>query len=289
MVILDVKGASIRTLSADVIMYMKKANETNNQHYPLGMKRVFVVNSPFWLAGVWSKMKELVPSSVQVDFLAADMSALKEYIDQDQIPSEYGGESQYCLFEHPYEVGLNELVANLENKENALPRYRNEVDDVELALPTVSPSIPVRRRIHSIDSMPVRRRIHSVDRKTRLGQHSRGRDLYNANKTMGDQGDVFTIVSIIHCVWSAVQGAIESSIPLWILSPTTVGGLGYSPSRSGVTMFCACLVLLWVLRKEPSRLVSRIPSKGPLRALRIGAGSESVLLGLLVYVSRSTL
>jgi hypothetical protein len=283
--VLDVKGARLSTLSTDVLMYMKRADDTNAQHFPLGMKRVFVVNSPFWLAGVWSKMKNLFPT-VQVDFLAGDMNALKEYIDSDQIPPEYGGESPYCLFEHPYEIGLTELVENLENKENASPRktrrsevVREKADDVELALPTLAPS-PT--------SIPVRRRIHSAERKPRLG-HSRGRDLYNANKSMGDQGEVFAIVSIIHCVWSAVQGAIESSIPLWILSPTSVGGLGYSPSRSGVTMFCACLVLLWILRKKPSRLVSRIPSKGPLRALRIGAGSESVLLGLLVYVSRSTL
>lgn len=281
MVVMDVKGAGLSHLSGDVLRYLKTAGDTNSKHYPLTMKRAFVVNSPFWLAGVWSKLKGILPESVQVEFLSSDMTPLREYIDEDQIPPEYGGTSQYALGKHPFEVDLEKMVEENLNKteEQCSPKRTDPIEkqrDEERALPL----------LHSPASNPIRRRLYSNDRASRA--RSRSTDSYNANKGVGSHKQVFVIVSFFYCTWSAIQGAIEASIPLWILSPATVGGLGYSPSRSGVTMFCACLALLWVLRTKPSRLVSRIPSKGPLRALRIGAGSESALLGLMVFVSNST-
>ena len=288
MVVMDVKGAGLSHLSGDVLRYLKTAGDTNSKHYPLTMKRAFVVNSPFWLAGAWSKMKGILPESVQVEFLSSNMTNLKDYIDEDQIPPEYGGASPYNLGEHPYEIELEQLVEANKNapidEEQALdlatPKRkspRERVVDVERALPLIQ-SPPSGHQM--------RRRVYSSDRTSRL--QSLGVGSYNANKDMHGHQEVFIIVSAFYCMWSVIQGAIEALIPLWILSPTIVGGLGYSPSRSGVTMFCACLALLWALRTKPSRLVSRIPSKGPLRALRIGAGAESALLGLLVCVSTST-
>jgi len=48
-------------------------------------------------------IKGIVPSSNALE-------AMRKYIDDDQIPPEYGGSSPYAFREHPYEVGLNDLV-----------------------------------------------------------------------------------------------------------------------------------------------------------------------------------
>jgi len=112
---------------------------------------------------------------------------------------------------------------------------------------------------------------------SKLRQHASGSEL-----------DTVVIISVINALFSAVQGALEISLPLWILSPVLHGGLGYSPSRSGVSMFCASLVVLWTMRFRASRLVSQIPNKAPMRALRISFGSESVLLALLTLISAKT-
>jgi hypothetical protein len=292
MVVLDIKGAGLGLLSGDVIKYLKEAGDTNSQHYPLSMKRAFVINAPFFVAGAWSGLKNsIVPASVQVDLLSESkyLNALREYIDDDQIPPEYGGSSPYKLGEHPYEVEFEKLASdNMKiNEENVSgratcvspqpPRTTIRVDtDVERGYPLSSPPV-------SSSNSQFRRRLPSVDKVSRsvLRGSSHG-----SIKTIAG-ADVIFLVSVVHCIWSALQGAIETTIPLWMLSSSSLGGLGYSPSRSGITMFVSCLILLWVLRTRPSRLVSRIPCKAPLRALRIGAGSEAALLGILAFVAKS--
>lgn len=51
MVVMDVKGAGLSHLSGEVVMYLKQAGDINSAHYPLSIKRAFLVNSPFWLSG----------------------------------------------------------------------------------------------------------------------------------------------------------------------------------------------------------------------------------------------
>lgn len=312
MVVMDIKGAGLSHLSGDVVKYLKQAGDLNSAHYPMSMKRAFLVNSPFWLAGAWSGLKGILPESVQVDILSESKypDALREFIDEDQIPPEYGGTSPYALGDHPYEVGLRKLVDEVMDSDGdedfptnlpariVFPAAREPDADgrkgysthkvgatpekVDCGLPNSSmksppPFHPMRRRVGSGD--------RGLRRSLRSGDHRRA---LSKTASLNGQSDVFLVVSVMHVLWSFVQGAIEIAIPLWISSPTIMGGLGYSPSRSGVSMFCACLVLLWTLRTKPSKLVSMIPSKSPLRAFRIGAGSESALLALLAFISTST-
>jgi len=306
MVVMDVKGAGLSHLSGDVVKYLKNAGDINSAHYPNTMKRAFLVNSPFWLAGAWSGLKGILPESVQVDILSESkyLDSLRLYIDNDQIPQEYGGASPYPLGEHPYEVALRKLVDDVkdisedEDIPAALPpkieftavqHREGGMSDVRDSLsPTRTKAVfePTIAAVRTPPLHPVRRRLGSVDRESR--RKSVDFDptpTKAATASFSGQRDVFVIVSVMHVLWSFSQGGIEVAVPLWILSPTIMGGLGYSPSRSGVSLFCACLVLMWTLRTKPSKLVSKIPSKSPLRAFRIGVGSESALLALLACVS----
>jgi hypothetical protein len=321
MVVMDVKGAGVSHLSGDVLRYLSRAGEINSSHFPLSMKRVFVVNSPFWLAGAWSSVKGILPESVQVDLLSASKygGALRDYIDEDQIPPEYGGTSPYRLGEHPFELELCELVEEAKygdtDPEPVPPpgesgdvkysfdynttSWSTEVDGV--AVEDGGGSVPVANsswrsqlsRQSQASSHPLRRRAASTD------QHPQSSsfvvedgdcfddDSYDGKKgEYGGENDIFVIVSIMYTLWSAIQGVIETAIPFWILIPTEFGGLGYAPSRSGVTLFCSLMMLLWVMRTKVSKVISQIPTKAPMRSFRIGVGAECALLMLLASVPK---
>lgn len=312
LVVMDVKGASLTHLSGDVLKYLKQAGEINSAHYPNNMKRAFLVNSPFWLAGAWSGIKSILPESVQVEILSekGTLAKLNEYIDLDQIPPEYGGSSPYMLGEHPFEIELRSIVESVKDNDGK-EKYvidSQQQDKVQRPMDIYTPITDrALNNPNSTDSgcdflearfsppmNPERPRYPSIDYKDRFRDRtyepmmiieSNGLDVPRDRRR---DEEVFFIVSGIHVLFSFVQGAMEMGIPLWMLCPTSIGGLGYSPSKSGVSLFCAATVLLWTLRKKPSRLVSRIPGKEPLRAFRIGAGSQSALftlLGLLSYLN----
>lgn len=290
MVVMDLQGLGVSHISGDVLSYLKQASAVNSDHYPMAMKRAFLINSPFWLAGAWSGLKGILPDTVQVDILSAHnyLPAISEYIDEDQIPPEYGGTSPYSLGSHPYENAMQQLVEeSMDNHDADTAPKQNQYLSTKTPPPksvSVFEQPPSSSTLTPSPLFPKRRRVGSQDRKNEPNSTNFS-EATNSSSTCSGCREVFLLVSSIHFLWSTVQGAIELAIPLWILSPTNMGGLGYSPSRSGVSLFTACLVLLAVLRSRPSRMVSKIPSKSPLRALRIGAGSESVLLVLLTCIT----
>jgi hypothetical protein len=324
MVVMDVKGAGVSHLSGDVLRYLSRAGDINNSHYPTSMKRVFVVNSPFWLAGAWSGVKGILPESVQVDLLSASKygAALRDYVDEDQIPPEYGGTSPYRLGQHPFELELCELVEQAKHgDEDPAPvpppgesasgdveysfdyntgSWSTEVDGV--AVKDGSGSVPPmansswRGQLSQTNSRPLRRRAASTDQHQHPSRSSSfvvadedtyDDDSYDDKKgEYGGETDIFVIVSIMYTLWSAIQGVIETAIPFWILIPTEFGGLGYAPSRSGVTLFCSLMMLLWVMRTKVSKVISQIPTKAPMRAFRVGVGAECALLTLLALVPK---
>jgi hypothetical protein len=256
----------------------------------MSLKRAFLVNSPFWLAGVWSGIKQILPASVQVDILSASkyQNALREYIDEDQLPPEYGGTSPYKLGEHPYEVELRKLVdtaaANNKFDETSTPpsllsssavpetiaTLKNSCDKFtdDLALSSPAPERPLRRRLVSGD----------LARKRSRAQYM------NAGSSERET-ELFIVATIVYSFWNIVQGALEVTIPILVSSPTYIGGLGYTSMKSGVTMFCACLVLLWTMRLKLLRSITSMPTRIPTRGFRIGTGSQAALLLFLAYTA----
>ena len=324
MVVMDIKGAGISHLSGDVLTYLKQAGDINSSYYPLSMKRAFLVNSPFWLAGTWSTVKSILPDSVQVEILSSSQyqATLREYIDEDQIPQEYGGTSPYTLGEHPFEVELGKLVEEAESSEDETDldfspqrdydttysydhntsSWKGDQEDGALDMggswrsqlsrqaSSNTSSRQIRRRAPSCDipkSLPSNLYLGDADNDDDDDDHSDDDYSDNRKKNGNVEGAIFIIVSVMYGLWSASQGVIETAIPFWMLIPTQLGGLGYAPSRSGVALFCSIMMLLWFMRTKFSRVMSQIPSKAPMRSFRIGVGSEAVLLSLLVLVPKS--
>lgn len=372
MVVMDIQGCSLTSLTGDVMSYLSQSSALQTDHYPNVLKRVFVVNCPFFVAGAWSMIKGIVPESVHVEILSSSnaLEAMRKYIDDDQIPPEYGGSSPYALGEHPYEVGLNDLVKKagesqcddtkaptlasepiLDSSFSFDHGERRRVNDEpktgtkderkfsemsksnESSL--ISPNIrPLRRRLSSRDErseesildssfsfdhserrriydepkmgknyerevskmvrpknsslispsvLPLRRRLSSRDEI--IDESSPFTDDFDIRDTSsGSDGKILFMVSILYISWCAVQGVMETTIPLWLLSPAMLGGLGYTPSRSGMALFSTSMVLLWLTRTKVARVVSHIPNKDPMRAFRIAVGSEAALLALLTLV-----
>ena len=92
------------------------------------------------------------------------------------------------------------------------------------------------------------------------------------------------LTSIMHFVCYCVQGTLETTIPLWLMIPTSRGGLGYEPPRVGVTVFSVILVIMRLLRTKVCQMISNIPVNAPIRGFRIGVGSQAFLLPLLPLI-----
>jgi hypothetical protein len=304
MVVMDVQGASLTSLSGDVIKYLKQAGDINSSHYPHRLKRAFVVNSPFWLAGPFSSIKGILPESVHVELLSASnyLENLRQFIDDDQIPPEYGGSSPYPLGHHPYEEALKEMVAKSHTFEQeyeigvrsrANSREEELIADMSLSSFVVEASQDsgLLSPMKASSSQPLRRRTSSYEARTKFRTSNYPSTIEEENSQGGDElssapdeTGILTILTFMYLIFCGIQGAVEISVPLWVLSPAVLGGLGYSPSRSGVAMFSASVVLLWVMRTKVVRALSQMPIKEPMRAFRVGVGSESALLSLIPFI-----
>ena len=71
-----------------------------------------LVNSPFWLSSAFGTIKSILPENTQADILSSltELEGMRQYIDDDQIPKEFGGSSPYKLGEHPFEKELQNMV-----------------------------------------------------------------------------------------------------------------------------------------------------------------------------------
>jgi hypothetical protein len=81
-IVMDLEGVGVSILSSDVLSYLKQAGEINATHYPLSMKRTFMVKAGPIAARLWSGLTVALPKICQVDILNAKKyhSALREYI-----------------------------------------------------------------------------------------------------------------------------------------------------------------------------------------------------------------
>jgi len=225
LVVMDVKGAGLSHLSGDVLTYLKGAGHINNSHYPLTLKRAFLVNSPFWLAGAWKSVKGILPDSVHVDLLSSHQypKILKGFIDEDQIPREYGGSSEYALGQHPYEKALYHLIDEAAKEDGTSTLNFSHANESTWSRGTSPNSRPQARRrrlnVHMISSPSP-----AIDDGEVDDEDGKKKSGYRRETPIAT--DVLTIVSALFAVWTSLQGMIEIAIPLWLMTPPELGGLG---------------------------------------------------------------
>ena len=315
MVVMDVSGAGPSMLSGDVLRYLKRAGETNSAHYPSTIKRAFVVNSPFYLAGIFSGIHNILPESVHVELLggSTQIQHLTEFIDLDQIPKEYGGTSQYALDQHPFEIGMTKLADssndNLRDKEeatghdkgctvpalvtlestsdsattSATPSVDGDDEDGKLVdIPFGSPSSqPVQRASRRSSAESPHNAVnpaisnHGIKPQT-LSKSAAAAEIAKRRAT--------TITSILSIINGASTCILECTVVLWMLSPRVVGGLRYGLVMITSVTAIASLLLFWrcTVMSPPgmtlfgqSQHMGKASAFHPARRLRIGSGSAA--------------
>ena len=111
-IVIDLKGANISLFRADVFSFLKSMIDRSTSHYPAMANACLVINAPFWVSGVFATIKPLLPDTLSVEIVAESntLPTLRKYIDDDQIPVEYGGSCVYPFHKHPLELRLHKAV-----------------------------------------------------------------------------------------------------------------------------------------------------------------------------------
>ncbi|KAL7539735.1 hypothetical protein ACHAXR_009562 [Thalassiosira sp. AJA248-18] len=263
-VVMDISGATPTSLSGDVMTYLKQAGETNSLHYPTSMRRCIAVQAPYWIGFALKAMKGVVPS-LSADLLSrADTmeGGLKEWIDEDQIPVDYGGKSKFKLGEHPFERGLINLVERQGEVVNGETQDDSPVQDLT---PLSFPPRP------------------QLEKHVSLKQDSPASSAGQSNMSWEWDGlgskNILTTVAILHFFVYVVVGSLEFTLPYWIIFPPIHGGMGYEAWRNGTAVFVSCCFNSWAIKRSrfPQLTLSTI-EKSPLRGFRIGIGTSCFIL-----------
>jgi hypothetical protein len=131
--VLDVAGVGVSVLSGRVISYIQLASEMQFKHYPERSVRIFIVNAPRGFDWTWSYVKKVLPQALADKIKICSMSTTKEqlleFMDEDQIPTEYCGSSpsDRCV-----PLGQGPLEVQYRNHIEAL--NRGETVDVKVVL-----------------------------------------------------------------------------------------------------------------------------------------------------------
>lgn len=302
-VIMDFKGLSLKNLNSELLKYLKKSGDINTSYYPSSIQTCLVVNSPFWMSGVFGVIRSAFPKSVDIEVYSSN-EGIKNHVDDDQIPSEYGGTSPYKLGEHPYEIGLRELVERTNDGvlpvDRPIKKHENHLNNSHTSLLNSNVKEPKQEECyhpdHTQQQLPknLRTKEHQIPSSNNL-EVEQVKDKTNTHTPSSfaiqiyqhkcsDEFALF-IVTILHFVWFALQGYLETAISLWFCSPPILGGLGYSPRITGISIGSVTVVLMFMSCTRISYAVSRIPIIAPIRGYRIGVGLQAILLIVLPMFS----
>jgi len=121
--VIDLKAMSSTHLKGRWRADKVRLLEILNAHYPGFLRRVIVVNAPFWLSMMGSTSIRRNPHMVNpllgcpVHFCSEEsfLEELRTYVSDDQIPTEFGGSSPVPLSEHPYQHEMGEASERSDN------------------------------------------------------------------------------------------------------------------------------------------------------------------------------
>mmetsp|Transcript_4086 Transcript_4086/g.5364 ORF Transcript_4086/g.5364 Transcript_4086/m.5364 type:complete len:424 (+) Transcript_4086:88-1359(+) len=104
-VILDLNGFGPSTATKHAYNYMKALSEIDSLCYPEILAKVFIVNAPRIFSGVWKIIKSWLDPRTTSKFeifssMISAKSHILEYIDEDMLPEEYGGNAAGRLKRH---------------------------------------------------------------------------------------------------------------------------------------------------------------------------------------------
>eukprot|EP00752_Nemacystus_decipiens_P011704 g10386.t1 len=111
--VLDLKGVTLATATkADTVLFVKQCVTMMSTHYPERSKHLLLLSWPRWFDWIFRFIRPLLNETTKSKMTSCTEKSVYETllskIDNDQIPKEYGGASEYALGEHPYEVAMRD-------------------------------------------------------------------------------------------------------------------------------------------------------------------------------------
>lgn len=146
--VIDIENVKMHMLAGENMDYLKTTIGYANHHYPERSFVVYVVNAPVWFSWFWKMIKPWIHPNTQrkVRILSKSetLEGLKEYIDEDQIPSYYGGKLDFggkdsCRFESPETKAISEYVKELNSKFSKQQEPFDKEDNTNRDIPPGNP------------------------------------------------------------------------------------------------------------------------------------------------------
>lgn len=134
--VIDLVDIRLKDFVGETVKFVKMASKLSAAHYPERAGVVFVVNVPKWFQIIWRVVRPIVDDATlkKIYILRGEdeiKKNLQEHIDLENIPPEYGGESN-PLGEAPEEQMLRDLMQhNLElakQGRSLCPNCRPKID-----------------------------------------------------------------------------------------------------------------------------------------------------------------
>eukprot|EP01130_Rhizamoeba_saxonica_P011312 TRINITY_DN4695_c0_g1_i5.p1 TRINITY_DN4695_c0_g1~~TRINITY_DN4695_c0_g1_i5.p1 ORF type:complete len:138 (-),score=20.92 TRINITY_DN4695_c0_g1_i5:39-419(-) len=98
-IILDFKGFSIR--KSPTVEEIKELAKILDERFPGRLRRGFVINAPALFSGIWTIVSKFIAVDTRQKFVFAKKNkTLKKYINEDQLPSIYGGSLEFNMHEY---------------------------------------------------------------------------------------------------------------------------------------------------------------------------------------------
>mmetsp|Transcript_9037 Transcript_9037/g.17692 ORF Transcript_9037/g.17692 Transcript_9037/m.17692 type:complete len:309 (-) Transcript_9037:402-1328(-) len=104
----DCEGCGMGFLAGKTMELFKTTSKVIQMHYPERSYKMIVINAPWWFKTVWALISPLLDprTKEKIVILGSDYKAkLLEYLDESEVPVEYGGTD-----ERPLGMGREELI-----------------------------------------------------------------------------------------------------------------------------------------------------------------------------------
>lgn len=98
--VVDASGWNMHLATSDAFAFIKGMAVTDSDHYPERLGAMFIINAPSMLYFAWRIVQGFLDSATKekIKILSSDMNEWKhvllQYIDEDEIPMQYGGKAR---------------------------------------------------------------------------------------------------------------------------------------------------------------------------------------------------
>lgn len=118
--IIDLEGLSISAVRSEAFKFISQAGALLALNYPQRLQRAFLVNAPTWWSVAWRLISPMIDAKVRSQMMLLGKNdkekmkaALLEWVDEDQLPVQYGGTCTLEMGDSVFETEMREYVAKL--------------------------------------------------------------------------------------------------------------------------------------------------------------------------------